>query len=161
MMALLMKRLYWFEDALQGALEPNGLRPLSRAQAFVVTNIGAGESKAINIARNLGVSRQAISQILAELERLRYIELVADPNDKRSRIVRFNSTFAKEAKICAEIFKAAEHELGRRIGQRRMTALQDILEAEWGEAPKLGSVSSGRATKKKTRAKHKRGNSPR
>lgn len=152
-MALLMKRLYWFEDALQAALEPNGLRPLSRAQAFVVTNIGAGENKASNIARNLGVSRQAISQILGELERLRYVKLVADPEDKRSKIVRFNADFAEEAEVCAQIFHAVEHELERRIGRRRMTALRDSLEAEWGEVPQLGSVSPRGSAKKKTRAR--------
>lgn len=137
MIATLMKRLYWFQDALQNALEPNGLRPLTRAQAFVVGNIAVGEYKASNIARNLGVSRQAVSQILTELERLHYIELVPDPSDKRSRIARFSNAFAEEGETCARIFGALEEELGQRLGQRRLAQLRDGLEAEWGEPPRL------------------------
>lgn len=140
MIITLLKRLYWFHDALQNALQPNGLKPLSRAQAFVVGNIAAGEYRASKIARNLGVSRQAISQILIELERLRYIELVADPNDKRSRIVRFSRAFAREGEACAQIFRALEEELGQRIGQRRLVQLREGLEAEWGEPPQLGRL---------------------
>ncbi|HKT73859.1 MAG TPA: helix-turn-helix domain-containing protein [Steroidobacteraceae bacterium] len=153
MITTLMKRLYWFEDALQKALEPNGLRPLSRAQAFVVGNIAMGECKASNIARNLGVSRQAISQILLELERLRYIELVADPSDKRSRTVRFSAAFAEEGAACARIFESLEHELGRRIGQRRLAHLREGLEAEWGEAPQLGRVTDTAATGTRSKPK--------
>ena len=140
MIAMLMKRMYWFQEALQSALEVNGLRPISRAQASVIGNIAAGQCKASNIARNLGVSRQAISQILTELERLRYIEFAVDPNDKRSRIVRFNDAYAEEGETCARILDAIELELGQRIGRRRTGCLRESLEAEWGEPPRLGRL---------------------
>ena len=140
MITLLMKRMYWFHEALQNALEPNGIKPLTRSHSYVVANIALGENNASNIARNLGVSRQAISQLMSELEREGYIELIRNPADKRSKIARFRPGFAEEGEACARIFETLEKELGQRIGQRRLNNLRESLEAEWGEPPRLGKV---------------------
>ena len=137
----LMKRLYWFQDGLQNALEPSGLKPITRTQAFIIGHIAAGEKRASKIAANLGVSRQAVSQSLTELEQLGYIELIDDPDDKRARAIRFKAEFAEEGQICSEIFEDLEEELARRIGQRRLAALRDSLDAEWGEPPHLNGRS--------------------
>ena len=131
----LMKRLYWFQDGLQNALEPSGLKPITRSQAFIIGHIATGEKRASKIAASLGVSRQAVSQALIELEQLGYIELVPDPDDRRARVIRFKAEFAEEGQVCSEIFRELEDELARRIGHRRMDALRDSLEAEWGEPP--------------------------
>ena len=136
----LMKRLHWFQEGLERALEPAGLDPITRSQAFIMGHIAAGERRASKIAANLGVSRQAISQSLIELEQMGYIELVPDPDDKRARIIRFKAEFAEEGRICGAIFRELEQELARRIGARRISALRESLEAEWGEAPVLGDI---------------------
>ncbi|HKY82158.1 MAG TPA: MarR family transcriptional regulator [Sphingobium sp.] len=137
-----MKRMYWFHDALQAAFESNGLFAITRAQAFVISNILAGEYKASNIAKNLGVSRQAVSQTLMELERIGCIELAPDPSDKRSRIVTLSAEFADHGETCAHIFDALEEELGRRIGQRKLVNLRESVEAEWGEPPQIGNLAA-------------------
>ena len=41
------------------------------------------------MAENLGISRQAMSQFLAEMAENKLVELVPDPADRRARIVQF------------------------------------------------------------------------
>lgn len=133
----LTKRLYWLHDAIEKTFVANGVAPLTRAQGFVIVAIAGGEHRAINIARDLGVSRQAVSQILAELEKRGVVSLEDDPTDGRSRIVKFRAEFEDSGATCALLFDALEREIGRRIGKRRLWNLHDALDAEWGEAPTI------------------------
>ncbi len=133
-------RLNWFQDALQHALEQNGVPALSRAQMMVVANIAAGETKAINIASNLGVSRQAISQILGELSDRDIIEVSENPEDRRSRVAKLKTGMSDENEICYRLLSLLEKELGARLGVRRFKALCEALDGEWGEPPIIGSL---------------------
>ena len=89
LMMNLLSALYWFDEALQAALKEAGIPNVSRAQSMLIANISAGEHRATRIARNLGVTRQAISLMLSELETRGSVELFPDPDDGRARLVRF------------------------------------------------------------------------
>ena len=136
----LTKRMEWFRDALQQSLEPNGIDPFTPAQLLVISKIASGEHRAINIARGLGVSRQAVSQILAELERRGVVSVAKDSADGRSRVVKFRDQFEENGNACAWILDGLEDELGRRIGARRLAGLRDALDAGWGEPPVVGDL---------------------
>jgi DNA-binding MarR family transcriptional regulator len=143
----MIKGIYWFEDALEHALESNGLEPVTRAELSVVVNIAMGEHRASKIAKNLGVSRQAISQILLGLTERQMIVIEDDPSSRRSRIVRFSDNFQQDGEECLRIFAELENELGRRIGINSLRNMRGALEADWGEAPKIGRLPKLRAQK--------------
>ncbi|UZW57462.1 MarR family transcriptional regulator [Sphingobium sp. JS3065] len=140
LISILTKRINWFHDAFQQALEANDGPSLTRAEALVIANMAAGETKASNIARNLGVSRQAVSQILAELSQRDIIVVTENPEDRRSRVARLKQDLDDEEDLCARIFKALEAELEGRIGARRMKAFHEALEGAWGEPPILKAL---------------------
>src|SRR5712672_2213382 len=71
----MLRAVYWYCDALQDNLEAQGYRRTSRTMAFVLLNIAQGEHRAINIARNLGISRQAVGQMLEELKSRDFINV--------------------------------------------------------------------------------------
>lgn len=148
--------MYWLHDALQLALEPNGAPPLTRAQAFVVANMAAGETKAINIARNLGVSRQAISQILGELSHQGIIIVTENPDDRRSRIAKLRPGFDDDGEICNRIIKTLETELEVRIGVKRLKNLYDALEGEWGEPPVSELCKASLASRRQSNPQRKK-----
>ncbi|AEG50951.1 regulatory protein MarR [Sphingobium chlorophenolicum L-1] len=139
---MLTKRTNWVQDAIQSALEANGVSSLTRGQLFVIANVAAGETRAADIARNLGISRQAVSQIIAELAERDFIEVSEDPQDRRVRIVVLKSGLGEGDEICSRIFQEIERELLARIGLRRLKNLYDALEAEWGEPPEIGALSA-------------------
>lgn len=149
LLSLLTKRINWFHDAFQQALQANDAPRLTRAEALVAANMAAGETKASNIARNLGVSRQAISQILADLSQRDIIVVTENPGDRRSRVASLKTEPDDEGETCGRIFKLLEAELEGRLGSRRMKALWEALEGEWGEPPLLPKLTVSKQNAKK------------
>lgn len=141
MMINLLSAVYWFDDALQGSLKEGGFTNTTRAQSLLIANIAAGEQRAIRIARNLGVTRQAISQMLAELEANGLIVVEADPNDGRARIVKFSEQAAGTRKAARSILEGLETELVQRLGLQSYVGLRDALMKDWGDPPRVPAVS--------------------
>jgi DNA-binding MarR family transcriptional regulator len=137
----LLRGVYWFDDALQENMELQGYAPTSRAISFILLNIAQGERRAINIARNLGVSRQAVSKMLIDLQRSGILEMREDPDDQRSKILEFSAKFAERGAACAEVLAQLEREVSRRIGRERFEAMYEALREDWGVWPKLASPS--------------------
>lgn len=134
---LLMRAMYWFRESLETGLAARDLPPLTRAEAFVIINIAMGEHRAMNIARNLGVTRQAISQVLSGLESRGYVKTAPDPNNGRARIASFSRAFERHSRACHELVDAAEGELARRLGPKLVAQMRLALESDWGEPPRV------------------------
>ena len=135
--ANLLNSMYWFDDAFQVNLESMGLERTSRVESFVLLNISAGEQRAIEIAKNIGVTRQAISQILKDFEERGWIAVTADPTDGRARIVNFSESFAERGEMCSQIIRGIVRELEDRIGKSMVDTLRVALASEWGDPPRL------------------------
>jgi DNA-binding MarR family transcriptional regulator len=135
LMIHLLQAVYWFDEALQSHMKAKGWRQFDRTRSMLLTNIAAGEHRASRIARNLGVSRQAISQMLREMAATGLVEVTVDPADKRARLVRFSPSFAPVGDAGKQTLEALERELERRIGAAGVRALRAALTADWGEPP--------------------------
>jgi DNA-binding MarR family transcriptional regulator len=133
----LLGAVYWFDDALQDNLEAQGFPRLSRAISFILLNIAQGEHRAIKIARNLGITRQAVSLMLLGLRDRGVIDINEDPSDKRSQIVSFSPAFAKQGAACAEILVKLETELSRRVGADDFRVMKRVVTTDWGAIPML------------------------
>ena len=142
--ATLLNATYWFDDAFQLNMEEMGFARMTRMESFVIVNIAAGEQRAIEIARKLGVTRQAISQILKDFEERGWITVRQDPTDRRARIVSFSDPFAKHGRMCAQIVRGLVRELEGRIGTKAVDAFRSALAADWGEPPLLTIVRKAR-----------------
>lgn len=138
--ARLLNATYWFDDAFQINSEAVGLERTSRMESFVIVHIAAGEQRAIEIAKNLGVSRQAISHIMKDFEERGWITVREDPTDRRAHIVSFSESFAKKGDMCAQIVRGIVRELEQRIGKQGVDMLRAALGADWGEPPQLNLV---------------------
>ena len=86
----LLRAYYWFDESLQAGLRKNGWHDITRAQSLILSNMAFGVRRASHLARNLGVSRQAVSQMLQEMERKDLVVISADPDDGRAQIVGFS-----------------------------------------------------------------------
>lgn len=135
LMMNLMSALYWFDEALQSHIKAAGWESLTRAQSMVMANIAAGEQRATRLARNLGVTRQAISQMLADMEKRGLVVVKEDPTDKRARIVDFSPEAEVLRGLGRDTLSRLEAELGARIGADQLEALRGALGSDWGPAP--------------------------
>jgi len=135
LMMNLLTAFYWFDEALQASLEASGYPAVSRAQSLLLANVASGERRPSGLARNLGVSRQAISQMLAACERDHLVRLAPDPTDGRARIVEFHPDAEPLREAASRALREAEQVLGRRIGAERLAQLVEALSLDWGPPP--------------------------
>jgi DNA-binding MarR family transcriptional regulator len=84
--------------------------------------------RAIDLATNAGVSKQAIKPLVEHLESCGYLTREPDPNDHRAQRLR---TTARGSRLLAEIRKIGgriEAELAERIGPQRYENMRDALQ---------------------------------
>jgi DNA-binding MarR family transcriptional regulator len=81
-----------------------------------------------DLARRLNVSKQAVGQLVEELEGEGLLERVADPDDKRARRVRFTARGMQAMQHGLSVLAGLEAELVARLGKSRAAALLAGLE---------------------------------
>ena len=85
---LLLDGFRWVDAALLAGLEDRlGIR-LTSAQSQLFAEISLERSRQAELARLLGVSRQAVNELVRTLEAAGMVELVADPDSARSKLVK-------------------------------------------------------------------------
>ncbi len=123
----------WFDEGLQNYLRLCGWPEVTRPQSMVMTNVVAGVRRPSDIARNLGVSRQAIHVTLRQMIDLGLLELVDDPDDGRSKIVAIGVTGGLMRENAQEAMRLMTVELRRRIGAANLDQLKAALSADWAD----------------------------
>jgi DNA-binding MarR family transcriptional regulator len=89
---------------------------------FEGTRLGA-------IADRLGVTKQAVSQWVAELAEMGVVELVADPEDRRAKRVRFTPRGVEAIHHGLGVLHGIETDVTGPVGGKRMSALRQALAA--------------------------------
>ena len=79
------------------------------------------------LARRIGVTKQAVGQLVAELADMGVVELCADPSDGRAKLVRFTPKGARAIEHGLGVLSELEQDLERKIGRRHMRALHRAL----------------------------------
>lgn len=131
----LLRAIYWFDEALRAAQEAAGMAPVSRAQALLLINIALGEHRPVRLARSLGVTKQAVSLMLAELNAAGRLAITPDPDDARASLVDFSEEGREELQFIFSALKELEDHLATVIGDDRMAVLRAALAMDWGEPP--------------------------
>ncbi len=141
----LLHAFYWCDEYLQKSLAAGGWPSLSRTQSMIMVNLSDGITRPSDLARAIGVSRQAIQRTLLEMEEEGLIHLVPDPRDGRAKIVQ-TSTDGKGIYLTAlRTIARMEAELEKRLGKRSVAELHRILYADWGPATVDPPRSAARA----------------
>lgn len=128
----LLHAFYWCDEGLQNSLRAAGYPGVSRTKSMIMVNISDGITRPSDLARNIGISRQAIQQTLVDMEREGLVSLVVDPNDGRAKIVKFSRRGTGIGKAANKALAEIEAELGRRIGTKAVKQLKKILFTDWG-----------------------------
>jgi DNA-binding MarR family transcriptional regulator len=81
------------------------------------------------LAKKLGVSKQAVGQTVAELEAFGVVESITDPADARAKLVRFTPKGAESIADGLRVLGTIEQELTSEVGTDQMAALHTSLVA--------------------------------
>ncbi len=128
----LLRAFYWCDESLQRSLAAAGWPALSRTQSIIMVTLSDRITRPSDLARAIGVSRQAIQRTLVEMEQEGLIHMVPDPKDGRAKIVQPSTDGRGIYQAALRTIALMERELERRFGKKAMNDLRQILYADWG-----------------------------
>jgi len=128
----LLRAYYWMDESLQNGLVKAGFKPRTRTQTMILINISNGIARAAELARVLGVSRQAIQQQITELEREDLVTQLPDPEDRRANRIVFSERGSQLINAALASLREAEQELTARLGHDALRGLRNALGSDWG-----------------------------
>jgi len=84
-------------------------------------------SRITELAQEMQISKQAVGQVVEELEQRGYARRVPDPSDGRAKLVRFTRPGRKGMLRGLDLLESMEQELADLVGDRRMSTLRTTL----------------------------------
>lgn len=107
----------------RAGVEPR-LRP---AHTRLFPHIDVEGTRLSELAARVGITKQAVGQLVEELVSQGALELVDDPTDRRARLVRFSARGVAAIEHGLRILEELETAVTRRVGKQRMKALHETL----------------------------------
>jgi DNA-binding MarR family transcriptional regulator len=117
----------WIVRASNNHARTLGHRDLRPAHARLMVFLGWEGSRITDIARAQDVSKNAVGQLVTELEELGYVERVPDPVDGRAKIVRYTGAGVALIGDAAAIAERLNTEIANIIGAQRLGELRSML----------------------------------
>lgn len=112
---------------LRAAFAAAGLEGIRPAQSVALVPLAAGGLHASDLADRLRVSRQAVAQAIAALERHGYVTRVPDPVDARARIIELTARGRRALQVMRSNAIALEKRWQQILGERRLAELRETL----------------------------------
>jgi len=113
---------------LRSALDAAGLDGIRPGQAVVLVPLAAGGLHASALAERLRVSRQAVAQAVAALERHDYVSRVPDPADARAQIIELTPRGRQAIRVMRSTAVDVEKRWRQILGAQRLGELREILQ---------------------------------
>jgi DNA-binding MarR family transcriptional regulator len=122
---------------LRAAFAAAGLDGIRPAQAVALVPLAVGPLHASALADRLRVTRQAVAQAVAALERHGYVTRVPDPADARVRLIELTSRGREVLHVMRSSAVDLEKKWQRVLGKQRLAEFREtlvlLLSAESGE----------------------------
>ena len=90
--------------------------------------VNEGGARLTDLAETAGLTKQAVGEAVADLERLGYVERASDPRDGRAKVIRLTDLGADAQRTGLAIFTEMEREWAERYGAERVATLRELLE---------------------------------
>jgi DNA-binding MarR family transcriptional regulator len=116
------------ENRILHAIKEAGFDDLTLAQARVFQRIAPGGSRLTDLAEQSQMTKQSVAGLVDELERMRYVKRVPDPNDRRARLIQIATRGRQAAKAAQVAHDEVQAEWRSHVGARRFGQLREILE---------------------------------
>jgi DNA-binding MarR family transcriptional regulator len=115
------------EVALERVARERGAPRLRRSHTSLLPHIDLEGTRITDLAERVGVTKQAVSQLVDDLEGLGVVARLPDPDDARARRVVFTDRGRQGLLDGLATLRAVEEELALAIGEQRMRDLRAAL----------------------------------
>ena len=111
------------------ALAEQGFNEIRPGHHTVLRHLGEDGARPSELAAKAEVSRQAVTKILDDLERVGLVEREPDPADGRGVVVRYTPRGLAALQVARTRAKQLERRFASRIGAHEWQTVRDVLEA--------------------------------
>ena len=121
-----MRAAMWktrFADAMIEAGHPW----YAEARSSVIPHIGPGGTRQSEVVRRMGLTKQAVQQLVDDLEQEGIVRRQADPEDGRGKIIRFTKKGIAALQDAQSVKRRIEDELRTELGTRDFDKLYGLL----------------------------------
>lgn len=116
-----------FESGILRQMEEAGYHGFSLSHITVTRNLDLSGTRATELARRAGITKQSMSELIHQLEAGGIVERRPDPADGRAKIVYFSDTGLAWLEAFATALHNAEQEMAGELGQAAFAALKQAL----------------------------------
>ena len=116
-----------YSDLALIKLREYGHEGLTLFHTALISNLDLEGTRITTLAERAGVSKQAMGQLVADLEQRGYIERAPDPSDGRASLVKFTEQGWEFLQDAYRVKQAIEAEYAKILGEAEMNTLWDLL----------------------------------
>jgi DNA-binding MarR family transcriptional regulator len=117
----------WSVAGFYNALHKRGHEGIRRSHELVLVPLRLKGSRVVDLAATGAVTKNAISQVANDLERLGYIERQDDPQDGRARLLRYSPLGMQLLVDAMQAGEEVEQQIAAIIGKVRAAEFVQLL----------------------------------
>jgi DNA-binding MarR family transcriptional regulator len=125
---MLMEAFRALDREIEEALLDRGASDLSPGQARALLLVDRAGTRLTEIATRAGVTKQAMMQVVDELQAAGCLRRTPDPEDGRAKVVRLTAKGVRQRARARQAVASVEVRIRRRLGTRRYEALEAVLQ---------------------------------
>lgn len=149
LMGGLLQAFYWMDESIQNHFQAAGLPEVTRTQSLIMTNVACGVTRPAELARRIGISRQAVQQLIADMTERKLLVLEPDPDDARAKVVRYHPRGQELGRITMMALERIDAVIEERVGRRALQELRrSLLSSDWGPPVTATAEELASASKK-------------
>lgn len=113
---------------LHQRLAEDGFDGIANRHGHVLRFIDKAGARVTDLSERSGVTKQAIGELVTELEQMGYAERVPDPEDRRAKTVRLTARGAQAQAAGRRILDEIDADWRQRLGEEPLKVLRRTLE---------------------------------
>src|SRR5919198_5482161 len=121
---LLVDAIRFVEAEMGPALEERGADDLTPTQARALLLVDRTGTRLTELSRRARVTKQAMMQMVDDLQRMGYLRRTPDPEDARAKMVRLTARGLNQRARARQAIQMVEGRVRRRLGPRKYAALR-------------------------------------
>ncbi|WP_437724277.1 MarR family winged helix-turn-helix transcriptional regulator [Sorangium sp. So ce861] len=126
---LLLRSARLLDERAVARIARRGAPGVRRAHTALMPYIDLEGTRLTDLAERARVTKQAVGQLVEELEAMGVVERTPDPDDRRAKRVRFTPQGLKALLHGLGVLMDLEEELTRKLGEKQMASLKKGLAA--------------------------------
>jgi DNA-binding MarR family transcriptional regulator len=124
---LLLDAFRSLDREIAAALEDRGAGELRPSQALALLQVERTGTRLSELSPRAGITKQAMMQLVDNLQEMGCVRRVPDPQDSRAKIVRLTARGLRLRASSRKAIQAVESRIRRRLGGRRYEGLRGLL----------------------------------